>query len=132
LDGLKIMARYWLIDVIVSSERTTTELDTSEGRGSVTLDLNLILNRRGFTVQGTTFAPSPDSLPGAAPAREVKCGNCRFFQPGGDEFGECRRHTPRTLVSNPGSRYPTGSYFPEIEENKWCGEFSLKPREGEI
>ena len=61
------------------------------------------------------------------------CGNCRF---GGKEAKNsliagdirlCRRYPPTVVVIDEEEE----SYFPEIHETDWCGEWQPKPDEAE-
>lgn len=47
-----------------------------------------------------------------------RCSKCRYY-----DIGECRRHSPVTLLGENGRR----GCWPPVSEGDWCGDFELKP-----
>jgi hypothetical protein len=43
----------------------------------------------------------------------LKCKDCRFFD---EKRGECKFTSPVVLPNG-------GTYFPQVSENNWCGEW---------
>ena len=62
------------------------------------------------------------------------CGNCRFFNPGANGQGECRRHGPQTVHSPAEDRLTQRkflqgfSYWPVVDLSQWCGEHQAEQR----
>ncbi len=50
---------------------------------------------------------------------EENCGNCRYFF----DYGQCRRHAPRTKCCNHADEFPRVSRF------DWCGDWEKKVEE---
>jgi hypothetical protein len=57
------------------------------------------------------------------------CENCsHWVRTGMSQSGECRRHSPQ-IVGVPLDRFgniDVKSYFPEISQSEWCGEWNIK------
>lgn len=64
-------------------------------------------------------AASDQAQPAPAKVRNMRCGNCQFFDLRElDTFGECRRRAPRPGVSH-------DSRWIAVRKSDWCGEFEM-------
>lgn len=53
---------------------------------------------------------------------EHRCGDCRFSTVDGCGSMECRFNAPTPTVS-----VYSFSYWPNVNSDDWCGQFSAKP-----
>ena len=51
-----------------------------------------------------------------------RCENCRFYV-----GWECRRYPPTPVAFGD----YVGTYFPEVAETQWCGEYQPRPTQGQ-
>lgn len=57
-----------------------------------------------------------------------RCDNCRFFEPNiTNDRGECRKKPP-VLFDNDN----LDGYFPRVDSDDWCGEYSPKPEKSKV
>lgn len=54
-----------------------------------------------------------------------RCRDCRFWWPGGDEWGKCRRRAPRMVVDSDNSIEPDWVW---TNATDGCGEFQPIPK----
>jgi len=53
------------------------------------------------------------------------CETCRYFyEEKSNEISECRRYPPRP-VADPEDAGLLSAYWPDVEPDQWCGEWSL-------
>ncbi len=65
--------------------------------------------------------------------RAPACEMCRFWVPGTNPFGECRRRAPVAREPNTGPGRATNythvaSRFPETVRQDWCGEYEPRAK----
>ena len=52
----------------------------------------------------------------------IKCENCAFY-----EENKCRRYPPHAVSESYAEDYLSSVFFfPDVEEDDWCGEFRQK------
>jgi len=57
--------------------------------------------------------------------RTQRCETCRYFyEEKANEVSECRRYPPRP-VADPEDSGLLSAFWPDVEQDQWCGEWSL-------
>lgn len=62
-------------------------------------------------------------------AEVESCASCKFFNYLEGSVGECRRHAPLPFVIEKSGSVEKESYWAELDDFNWCGEFQPKEKE---
>ncbi len=57
-------------------------------------------------------------------AAKISCGTCVYYNSTTATKGECRRHSPQTVVFNVDDKTKFESCFPGTKASDWCGEYA--------